>query len=656
MIEPPSPADMGSVIRITHYGAAATALNALVFLLLRWETLGGRPIAAWFAATLVICLWAGVKSWRARDVKVERVSRRAARRLSLTSFLLALPWAVLAIGVLPRGNEYDQLFALIVCVGMFSGAAMMLQRTLTAMLTYVITVNAGIAVGCALADFSGAYALVVYGVISASCLGYSAFLAGRTARERDGMVARLSDANRDLEKANRTISSLAYIDMLTGLPNRKAFSEAIERDIEEARRTNQRYCVLMLDLDNFKNVNDSLGHHVGDELLTLTGRRISGRLDGKDTVARLGGDEFAVLAPMEDKREPERLAAALIEAVSRPADIGGRRVMPGTSVGIAILPDHAASASELLRNADAALRQAKEMGKGRVVAYDAALGLEMDKANFVAGELKKALEDGGLAVHYQPKFDLRTGAIHGVEALVRWSHPQLGQVPPDHFLRIAAEHGIMQRLTSFIYERVAQDIHALRHAAVDIGKVAVNIHPVDLMVPDHLIDTISSLAERYAVGPDDLILEITEGCFAGRGTEATSAILGEISRMGYELSLDDFGTGYAALTHLRTLPVSEIKIDKSFVGSMSSSKSARAIVSAIVAIAKGMELRAVAEGIETPEQLDVIRELGAGYAQGYLWSPAIPVDELAALACGQGTESGAELAAATSKLRLARRR
>lgn len=655
LVEPPSPADVASVTRVTPYGAVATAVNALVLVLLRWETLGGPAIASWFAGTLALCLWGAVKSWRARNVHVERVSRRAARRLMLTSFLFAVPWAALALGVLPRGNEYDQLFTLIVCVGMFSGAAMMLQRTLAAMLVYVITVNAGIAAGCILADFTGAYAVIVYGFISSSWVGYSAFLAGRTARERDGVVARLSETNRKLEEANRTISSFAYIDALTGLPNRKAFSEAIERDIAESRRSGHRYCVLMLDLDNFKNVNDSLGHHVGDELLTATGRRITDLLDGHGTVARLGGDEFAVLAPVDEAHMPEGLAAALIEAVSEPLEIAGRRVLPRTSVGIAILPDHAASRSELMRNADAALRKAKGMGKARVVVYDAALGREQDRANLAAAELRKALDNGGLGVHYQPKFNLRSGNIHGVEALVRWSHPELGQVTADYVLQIAAEHGIMQRLTSYIYTRVAEDIHAWRQADVDVGKVAVNIHPVDLMTPENLIETIDSIAELRGIGPADLILEITEGCFSRRGTESAPAILGDISRKGYELSLGDFGTGYAALTHLHTLPVAEIKIDRSVVGSMSRSKNVRAIASAVVAIAEGMGLRAVAEGIETPEQLDMIRELGADYGQGPLWSPALAADELAAFACEYGNGAVPELAALAPKPRRARR-
>mgnify|MGYP000566124726 CR=1 FL=1 len=632
LAEPPSPADVASVVRATPFGSATTAFNALLFAVARWNTLGGPALAVWCAATLAVCLFVFLKSWRVRNVSVERVSRRASRQLCFTTFLLALPWGVLSVGFLPIGREYDQLLILIVCSGMFSGAALMLQRTLSAMLFFVVTVNLGIIAGCIIAGFPSSTLLILYDLIVASWLTYAAFAAGETARERDRTLKRLSQANGELEAANRKISSFAYVDPLTGLPSRKAFSEAIERDIETARRNGHRYCVLMLDLDNFKNVNDSFGHQFGDELLSVTGRRIAGLLDSQSTVARLGGDEFAVLAPLDETHDPVRLASRLIEAVTEPLEFGGRRVVPGTSVGIAILPDHAASPTELLSNADAALRQAKDMGKGRIVVYDTGLGLELDRARMIAGELKKALDADGLEIFYQPKFDLQTGDVCGVEALLRWFHPHLGELTPDQFLPVAVERGTMQQLSAFIFRRVAEDIHAWREAEADVGKVAININPVDLKAPEHLMKMIDSLGESGAT-PADVVLEITEGCFVGRGTEAAPQILEAISQKGYELSLDDFGTGHAALTHLHSLPVNEIKIDRSFVASIDESQSARAIVSAIIAIAKGMGLRSVAEGVETHEQLLTLEKLGANCGQGYYWSPAVPADRIAALVC-----------------------
>lgn len=621
------------MVKTTPFGSATTAFNALLFTVARWNTLGGPSLAIWCAVTLAICLFVFVKSWRARHVRVERVSRRASRQLCFTTFLLALPWGVLSAGFLPIGREYDQLLILIVCSGMFSGAALMLQRTLAAMLIFVVTVNLGVIAGCIISGFPSSSLLILYDLIVASWLTYAAFSAGQTARERDRMLKRLSRANGELEAANRKISSFAYIDALTGLPSRKAFSEAIERDIAAAHRDGHRYSVLMLDLDNFKNVNDSFGHQFGDELLSVTGWRIAELLDPQSTVARLGGDEFAVLAPLDETHDPQHLAWRLIEAVTKPVEFGGRRVVPGTSVGIAILPDHAASPTELLSNADAALRQAKDMGKGRIVVYDTGLGLELDRARMIARELKKALEEDSLDVHYQPKFDLQSGAICGVEALVRWFHPDLGELTPDQFLPVAVERGTMQQLSAFIFRRVAEDMHAWREAEVDIGKVAININPVDLKAPEHLMRMIDSLGESGAT-PGDIVLEITEGCFVGRGTEAAPDILEAIAQKGHELSLDDFGTGHAALTHLLSLPVNEIKIDRSFIAAVDRSQSARAIVSAIIAIAKGMGLRSVAEGVETYEQLVVLGELGVNCGQGYYWSPAVPADEIAALVCG----------------------
>ena len=417
--EPPSPADIISVVRATLFGTAVTAANALVLTVVRWETLGGLALAARCAASLALCLFVAFKSWRVRHITVDRVSPNASRRLNVTSFLLALPWGILVAVVLPTGGEFDQLVTLIVCVGMYTGAAMMLYRTPTAMITFLVTANSGVLVGCMAAGFAEYYVLILYDIISASCVGFSAFAAGEAARERDDTLTRLSDANSELKAANKKISSFAYVDVLTGLPSRKAFGEAVERDLAEGRR----YSILMFDLDNFKNINDTLGHQAGDELFSITGQRIARIIDSQSIVARLGGDEFAVLAPFDDRHEPEQLAVKLTDAVTKPVEIAGRRITPATSVGIAYLPDHATSTSELLRNADAALRRAKEQGKGRVVVYDNELGQVLDRANQVARELKKALETGDLVVHYQPKFELSSGAA------AVWKHWCAGPIP-----------------------------------------------------------------------------------------------------------------------------------------------------------------------------------------------------------------------------------
>lgn len=625
----PSPADVSSVVNASPYGTLVTALNALVFTVAQWGSLGGAELAIWCASTVALCAAVFSRSRRAGKTVVEHVSKRAAKRLVFMSVLMALPWAVLAAVFLPVGRDFDQLVTLIVCVGMYTGAAMMLHRTVAAMMAFVAVVNLGVIFGGIVTWPSDALVLVLYDLISASFVCAFAFVAGETARERDRMLTRLSDTNRELEAANRKVSSFAYVDALTGLPNRKAFSEAIERDFEEAGPGELRYAVLMFDLDNFKNVNDSLGHHAGDELLSVTGKRIAAMLDPECFVARLGGDEFAVLAPLDDAHDPERLAADLIRTVTEPVEIGGRRVVPGTSVGIAVLPDHADSTSELLKHADAALRRAKEMGKGRTVLFDSELRESLDKAGLVALELKRALDADEFSVHYQPKFDLESGAACGVEALVRWFHPVLGQLTPDYFLPIAAERATMQRLSSFIFNRVAEDVLAWREADVDVGKVAVNIHPVELKAPDHLMKLIASLADR-GIGPGDIMLEITEACFVGRGTEDAPRILREISDRGYELSLDDFGTGHAALSHLRSIPVREIKIDRSFVSPVTETRSAKAFISAFIAIADGMRLRTVAEGVETRDHLDTLSGLGVAVGQGYYWSPPLPPAELAA--------------------------
>ncbi|MBF9034228.1 EAL domain-containing protein [Rhodobacterales bacterium HKCCE2091] len=644
----PEPGDLASVVRISPAGAAVSSSNALVFTVSHFAFGGGPVILIWFAATLLINLWTFRRSRQARVRPGGRVSRRAARMLVASSILLAAPWAVLVAVALPWGSGFDRLIALVVCTGMIAGGTMMLQRTLLASTAFIGTINLGILAGCILSGAPETAVLVVYAALFACFNVYNAGHAGDTARALDRSVARLSEANAELEAAYAKITSLAYVDTVTGLPNRKAFSDGVTKALTEAATGARRFAILLFDLDNFKNVNDSFGHIAGDELLAETGRRII-RVAGPDAlVARLGGDEFAVLVPVEDGRDPARLARALIAAVSEPATLTGRTVRPGTSIGIALAPDHATTATDLLSCADAALGRAKEGGRGRPVMFDEKLGEMLAESNYIAAELKRAIDAEGLEVRYQPKIDLVTGALAGAEALVRWRHPDLGPVPPDRFLPVAQDRAMMQRISDYVFQAVAADIHVWRAEGHAFGRIAVNIHPTDLKAPNHLMQVVRALEAR-GLGPADISLEITEGCFVGRGTETAPMILDALADRGYHLSLDDFGTGHAALTHLRTLPVREIKVDKAFVAAIGDSVSDRAIVSATLAIARGMDLVSVAEGVQTAAQVALLREMGADYGQGFFWAPALPAAEfaefaavrLAPVTAGGGAASGA---------------
>ena len=626
--ERPSPADVAEVVRATPIGAGVTALNALLFAAAGWVTLGGVALAGWLSGTLAISLYVLRRSLRARTVVVTRVSQRAARRLVLTSFLLALPWGLLAAVIVPLGTPADRLLGFLACAGMALCAVLMMQRTLLAAVTYVVTVSAGILGGCLVTGEPAMIVVAIYNLLLASFVTYNAYLAGETAKERDRTLARLSKANRELEDAYSKISTFVFHDVVTGLPNRKAFVEALGREIEAAHRDGRPRAVMILDLDNFKNINDSFGHAAGDALLSIAGARVVEVLDGAGTAARLGGDEFGVVAAVEETGALEDLARDLIAAVSVPATVMGRQVFPGTSIGIAVMPDHAETVVDLMQKADAALGLVKEQGKGGWSMFDLALRKKLENSDQIGADLKVALETGGLSVHYQPKINLETGALSGAEALARWNHPTLGPVRPDKFLPVAAERAMMHELSAYIFDRVARDILTWRASGLEPGRVSINIHPLDLKEPDHLMRILARLVDR-GLGPDAVSLEITESCFVGRGTEAVPMILDAISDMGFKLSLDDFGTGHAALSYLRHLPVDEIKIDQAFVANVASSQSDRSIVEATIAFARGMGLRSVAEGVETIDQIDALRQIGTDLGQGFFWSRSLAPDALA---------------------------
>jgi diguanylate cyclase (GGDEF)-like protein len=642
--EVPSPADVRSVVDATPIGATVSILNASLFCLARWTSLGGTPLALWWGATVLLCLIAIRRSWNARFRRIERVSRRGGRRLFWLSVSLGLPWGVLALIALPSGDSVDRLVTLIVCVGMLTGASVMMHRAIAAAFGYLGAVNAGVIAGYLLGGHPEGPLILLYDLLSTVFVAASAFVVGEVARERDRALERLSRANGDLEAANRTILSFAYTDPLTGLANRKAFVDRLQQHLDAPRDPPRPDCVVaLLDLDHFKNINDTLGHNAGDEVLVVAGQRLRAVVGGDGLAARLGGDEFAAFVPLgRADQQPADVARAIIDAISRPATVTGRSLLPGTSVGLTLVPDTVTDPADVLVMADSALALAKRGGRGRWQVFDQRLLQSVEDSKAIAAELGNDLAGRRLAVHYQPKIDLASGTLLGAEALIRWTHPVLGSVPPERILREATERGLMQDLTRFVFARVADDIDAWRAQGSDPGRVSINLNPVDLKSADHIMDLLAGLKGR-GIGPAEVMLEITQDCLVGRGTEAAPMILDAIADQGFQLSLDDFGTGPAALTQFRTLPIAEIKIDRVFVANIDQSDCDRAIVEATIAIAHRMGLRSVAEGVETAEQVAVLRTLRADGGQGYFWSPPLAAEALAdfvALRAGDTSPAG----------------
>jgi diguanylate cyclase (GGDEF)-like protein len=645
---PPGPEDVASVVRGANAGAVVTALSASVYLAAASPALDPARLTVWYAFALVACAVVILRARRAARARPETVSPRAARELAAFAALLAAPWAGLAFLALGAGAPADRLLALMICAGMAAGGAFMLHRTLAAAAVYFAVVLGGVLAACLALAAAPGWPAALYAALYGLFLTHFAEVAGRAARQRDASLADLSRHVEELRRANDRIARLVLRDEVTGLANRKAFADRLEQETRRAERDGAPFAVLILDLDLFKNVNDTLGHQAGDRLLALIGARLGELVRPGDLVARLGGDEFGVLAlGVGDGRALKALAGRLISGLGAPARLGGRPLHPGVSVGAALSPRHGRDAAGLLRRADIALNEVKASGRGRWRLFDDTLGARVAEADEIETGLRAALEGDGIEVRYQPKIDLATDAPAGAEALVRWTHPRLGAVAPDRFLPVAAERGLLPRLSERIFDRVARDMLDWRAAGIAAGPVAINIHEIDLKSPVILMDNLKALTRR-GLAPEDIVLEITEGCFAGRGTGAAAVVLEGLADFGFQLSLDDFGAGHASLPHLRRLPVAEIKIDRSFVEGLCTDRNDRAIVEATAALARGMGLRCVAEGVETEEQRRALRALGAGQGQGYLWSPALPPADFRAFLEARAAAS-AEAAAGTGR-------
>ena len=407
-------------------------------------------------------------------------------------------------------------------------------------------------------------------------------------------------------------------DDLTGLANRKLLGANTALAVQEGA-----VALVLLDLDRFKEVNDTLGHHVGDQLLVAVARRLSKALRPGDTVARLGGDEFALLLPEADSEVALKTATRARAALSEPFVLGGLLVDVAASAGIAVSPEHGITVDVLLQHADVAMYLSKESGE--VELYDASRDHNSTTRLALLGELRRALESDELELHYQPKADLRSGRVVGVEALVRWRHPQRGLIGPDEFIPLAERSGLIVPLTAWVMDAGLRQIAAWRARGWELG-LAVNVTVKDLC-GDQLVDQVCHGLATYRVPASALQLEVTEGSLFADSARARLT-LKRLDALGVSLSLDDFGTGWSSLVQLRQLPVSEIKVDRSFVGRMVEDPRDHAIVCSVVDLARGLGMRVIAEGVEDDATWQRLSAMGCDGAQGWWLSRALPAQEL----------------------------
>jgi diguanylate cyclase (GGDEF)-like protein len=415
------------------------------------------------------------------------------------------------------------------------------------------------------------------------------------------------------------IQRRAHFDELTGLANRSLFRSEVAEAGEGA-------AILLLDLDHFKEVNDALGHELGDDLLRAVGERLDA-LAGEEVVARLGGDEFAVLLPAGGAEAAAGFAERIHEILDRPFEVGGVPLEIGASVGIALLGEHGADADTLLQHADVAMYVAKAAHSGTAL-YDPAEDTNDAERLALAGELRRAIEEEQLVVYYQPKADLAGGEIVGVEALVRWIHPERGFIPPDQFVALAERTGLIKPLSRFVVRTAVEQCAAWAAEGLDVH-VAVNLTIPDLLDLE-LPDRIAALLAETRVPAGRLELEVTESTILADPFRVRH-VIDRLKELGVGFAIDDFGTGYSSLAYLKQMPVQTLKIDRSFVLDMLESESDAAIVRATIDLARNLGLRIVAEGVETEAMWDALRDQGATLAQGYLISKPLPAAELAPL-------------------------
>jgi diguanylate cyclase (GGDEF)-like protein len=471
---------------------------------------------------------------------------------------------------------------------------------------------------------SGDHTALVMGVIVGAVVLLSLVLVRQVAAVRElHLVYATNDA---LASTNTQLEIQATHDALTGLPNRSLLQRRLEEETHAAHESNVPAALLLLDLDRFKEVNDTLGHPVGDLLLQKIGTRLQGRLRPTDLIARLGGDEFAIVLPATDAGGAIDTARSLLGALDAPLLVNDHAFSIGGSIGIALTPEHGFDVTTLLRCADVAMYVAKRSQSGHAE-YSPEVDQHSPRKLALMSELRQAIGDDGLLIHYQPKVSFSLGRMVGVEALVRWPHPEHGLIPPDDFIPLAERTGLIGPLTRWVLERAVRQCRDWEQNGLLVN-IAVNLSTSTLYDPK-LLSTVTDLLQAYEVSPSQLTLEITESMLLDE-PERAHVVLAQLRALGVSIAIDDFGTGYSSLAYLKRLPIDEVKIDKAFIFGLGvdADPADAAIVRAVVAMARPLQCEVVAEGVESAETWAFLQELGCDLAQGYYFSPPLPAAAL----------------------------
>jgi len=433
-----------------------------------------------------------------------------------------------------------------------------------------------------------------------------------------------------IKQTEERLEHLAHYDPLTGLPNRTLFNDRLHHTIAFARRRGRMVALILFDLDRFKEVNDTLGHRIGDQLLVAVSKRLKHGMRDSDTISRLGGDEFAIiLADVEGFGPAAKVAQHFLNYLAEPFIIEGHEVYITASIGITIYPTDSEDIDALLKNADTAMYCAKERGKNNFQFFTSEMNNRILEKLFIESRLRHALENGEFSVCFQPQVETSTEEIVGVEALARWTNPELGEVPPSKFIPIAEDTGLIAAMGEWVLREACMKSQAWREEGLHPMTVSVNLSARQFH-RQNLVETISSIIEETGIDAKCLELEITESVIM-QDVEDTVETLKRLKKLGVRLSIDDFGTGYSSLSYLKRFPIEVLKIDQSFVSDITGDSEESSVVSAIIALAHSLDLKVVAEGVETKEQLDFLRGKGCDRIQGYYYMKPLPDEEIRSL-------------------------
>jgi len=441
------------------------------------------------------------------------------------------------------------------------------------------------------------------------------------------MLSEIEHRDADLLERQDQLHHLANFDALTGLPNRALFSDRLEQALRRAARTGERVAVLFIDLDDFKMINDTHGHRTGDLLLLETAARLASGTRADDTLARLGGDEFTVF--LQDVKATENalsVARKHVESLFHPYNIDDKRLFVSASIGVAIFPEHGTTAESLVKNADSAMYQAKEKGKNNVELFTDALHLRLSERLNLSNDLHRALEQGEFELYYQPRINLARNSWAGAEALIRWNHPDLGMVPPDKFIPLAEQSGLILPIGEWVLREACRQLYQWHCQGFRLPRISVNVSPLQLRRQD-LFGIVKDAITTSNLCSQALELEIVESALV-EDLGRSISVLKELQGIGVKISIDDFGTGYSSLSYLRTLPIDILKIDRSFLLHVHESQEDEQILAAIIAMSLSLGLEVVTEGVECAEQEQILKKHNCQEAQGYYFARPMPADEL----------------------------